>query len=85
MKSILTGVFIVVFSAISVAQTDTSSAEEFVPESADAEITESISDFRPIVSLSGGWLTFFGDVSNKQKANGILLSNLAVDLSVLFH
>jgi len=84
MKSILTGVFIVVFSAISVAQTDTSSTEEFVPESADIETTESISDFRPIVSLSGGWLTFFGDVSNKQKANGILLSNLAVDLSVSF-
>ena len=84
MKSILTVVFIVVFSALSVAQSDTSNTDDFVPEPTEADAPKAISDFRPVVSLSGGWLTFFGDVSNKQKANGILLSNLAFDLSVSF-
>ncbi len=84
MKSILTGVFIVVFATLSLAQSDSSITDEFVPEPAESYALVTISDFKPIVSLSGGWLTFFGDVSNKQKANGILLSNLAFDLGVSF-
>ncbi len=84
MKSILTGIFILIFTANSFAQADSNEVEQFVLEPTAADSSKDISDFRPIVSLSGGWLTFFGDVSNNQKANGILLSNLATDLSVSF-
>lgn len=84
MKVFLTGLFLVFFSLTSVSQTDSSEVDDFALESTIDTSDEKLSDFRPIVSLSGGWLTFFGDVSNNQKANGILLSNLAVDLSVSF-
>ena len=51
MKSILTVVFIVVFSALSVAQSDTSNTDDFVPEPTEADAPKAISDFRPVVSL----------------------------------
>lgn len=40
--------------------------------------------FRPILGLSGGMLTYYGDISKGMTTNGALLSNLAGDLRVSF-
>lgn len=55
--------------------------DEYVPE--EIPLEDEV-DFRPVISVSGGMLTFFGDVTNNQKTNGILTSNLAADLKVSF-
>ena len=58
--------------------------DDYASSTAAAGGDKEISDFRPVLSLSGGMLTFFGDVTNSQKANGALTSNLAFDFKVSF-
>jgi hypothetical protein len=81
--------------SVSEPANETSSEPAFSSDSPSAESSEGVeaaaaassadvSDFRPIISLGGGVLTYFGDVSNSQKANGPLTSNMAVDLSLSF-
>ncbi len=84
MRSILTVIFSVLMLTQSWAHADSTVTEDFYEEPVQEDSSKSSSDFRPIISLSGGWLTFFGDVTNNQKANGFLLSNLAMDFSVSF-
>ncbi len=84
MRSLLTALFLTWITVSAVAQADSSASEEFVPELNESDSTKKSSDFRPIISLSGGWLAYFGDLSVNQKANGFLLSNLATDLSISF-
>jgi len=59
--------------------------EDFVEETnPGATNNEGVSDFRPIISFSGGMLTYFGDISTGHKANTLLTSNLAMDFSASF-
>ncbi|UTW60697.1 SPOR domain-containing protein [bacterium SCSIO 12741] len=81
-----------------IAQTDsleteepvTASTEEETPptepetEFSGSEPESEISDFRPIIGLSGGFLTYFGDLSKNQRANNPLTSNLAAELQLSF-
>ena len=57
--------------------------EEYV-QPTEPETNPEVSDFKPVISVSGGMLTFFGDVTNNQKSNTALTSNLAADLKVSF-
>lgn len=84
MKSILLGICVVFASLAGFSQADSSSVDDFALDAPSSDTTEKTSDFRPIISLSGGWLAFYGDVTNNQKANGFLLSNLATDFSISF-
>ena len=57
---------------------------EMQSEFASTDVDEKNSDFRPIIGIGGGMLTYFGDISQSQKANSPLLSNLAMSLKASF-
>ena len=95
---IIVGFFLFNLPHTGIAQTDstaseepvTASSEEETPptepetEFSDAAPQDEVSDFRPIIGLSGGFLTYFGDLSKNQRANNPLTSNLAAELQLSF-
>ncbi|MBD81604.1 MAG: hypothetical protein CL840_21980 [Crocinitomicaceae bacterium] len=77
--------FLSIYGQEQPADSSSEANDEFVDENVSSSSDdEEVSDFRPIIGLNGGMLTYFGDISTGHNANTVFTSNLAMDFSASF-